>query len=242
MNKGETLTNNKPYRILLVEDEEHLSGVVALNLELEGYHVDKSEDGANAIDLIQQESFDLIVLDVMLPGMHGFEVCRRMREEKIKTPVLMISAKGNSTDRIHGLKSGADDYLPKPFDLEELLLRVAALLRRSAEISEEGDGVYNMDGLTINIQGLSIKSGEESFELSAREARVLDLLIRNADKAVSRDEILRKCWTGETEPTYRTIDNLIVGLRKKLREKDRNKQIIRSVRGVGYVFSGNLSS
>ncbi len=242
MNKGETLTNNHPYRILLVEDEEHLSGVVALNLELEGYHVVKSEDGADAFDLIQRETFDLIVLDVMLPGMHGFEVCRRMREEKIKTPVLMISAKGNSTDRIHGLKSGADDYLPKPFDLEELLLRVAALLRRSAEISEESDGVYKMDGLTINIRGLSIKSEEESFELSSREAKVLDLLIRNAEKAVSRDEIIRKCWSGETEPTYRTIDNLIVGLRKKLLEKDRNDQTIRSVRGVGYVFSGNLSS
>jgi two-component system alkaline phosphatase synthesis response regulator PhoP len=228
------------YRILLVEDEESLVSALTLNLELEGYHVVPARDGHAALDKFRNQHFDLAILDVMIPLMDGFAVCQTVRLEGNTTPILFLSAKGSGKDRVEGLKIGGDDYLTKPFDLEELLLRVRKLIKRHdgahslAELNEYtfGDGNY-VHFLHFTIRD---RSGHET-EISKKEIMLLKLLIQRKGEVVSREEILEKIWGYDVFPSTRTIDNYILAFRKYFEADSRNPKHFHSVRGVGYRFT-----
>lgn len=219
-------------KILLVEDEESLINVLSLNLEIENYQVEIANSGNKALELFD-DSFSLVILDVMLPGISGFDVCREIRK-KSKTPILIISAKGTSNDRVNGLKLGADDYLVKPFNLEELLLRVNILIDRQKQSFEPDTFVFGNN--EINFKTYQAKASGENINLSKREIELLKLLISKKNEVVSRDLILDQIWGTENFPTSRTIDNYILNLRKYFEKDSRNPQYFKSLRGVGYKF------
>jgi len=228
------------YRILIVEDEESLVTALTLNLELEGYHVVAARNGHTALDKFRNQHFDLAILDVMLPLMDGFSVCQTIRLEGNTTPVLFLSAKGAGKDRVEGLKIGGDDYLTKPFDLEELMLRVSKLIKRHegshslADIHEYSFGKNNY----INFLNFTIRdiTGAETV-ISKKEIMLLKLLIQRKGEVVSREEILEKVWGYDVFPSTRTIDNYILAFRKYFESDSRNPQHFHSVRGVGYRFT-----
>jgi two-component system alkaline phosphatase synthesis response regulator PhoP len=227
-------------RILVVEDEEHLRKVISMNLDMEGYDVITAVNGAQALDKFRSGRFDLAVLDVMLPEVDGFTVCKTIRLEGNDTPVLFLTAKNTGADRVEGLKIGGDDYLAKPFNLEELLLRVQKLIIRHAKSlpSKATLDEYSFAGMHINFKSYLIKdkSGLER-EISKREVMLLKLLIQQKDKVVSREEILETVWGYNVFPSTRTIDNYILAFRKYFEEDPRNPKYFHSVRGVGYKFS-----
>ncbi|RYF91608.1 MAG: response regulator transcription factor [Chitinophagaceae bacterium] len=231
----------KVYSILLVEDEENLQEALKLNLELEGYEVTSSYDGEHALRCFQQEHFDLIILDVMLPELDGISVCETIRLTNNEVPILILSAKNSSADRVLGLKKGADDYLTKPFNLEELLLRVTKLIRKSEQMSVKKNlpDVFEFGKNRIDFRGLicSNKKGER-ITLSKREAMLLKLLIENKNEVVTREKILQAVWGYNVYPTTRTIDNFILSFRKYFEDDSRNPIYFHSVRGVGYKFTG----
>mgnify|MGYP003888779241 CR=1 FL=1 len=220
-------------KILLVEDEESLINVLTLNLEMEGYQVMVATDGRLALNSFD-DSFDLVVLDVMIPEINGFDVCKRIREIS-SVPILITSAKGTSMDRITGLKLGADDYLVKPFNLEELLLRIGILISRSEEKEPEMDE-FEFDGNRINFKTYEISAKGLTSTISKREMELLKLLVQKKNEVVSRDEILDKIWGTDNFPTPRTIDNYILNFRKYFEEDSRNPLYFKSLRGVGYKF------
>jgi two-component system, OmpR family, alkaline phosphatase synthesis response regulator PhoP len=223
-------------KILLVEDETGLREMIALNLELEGFHVDTVGDGLTAAQLTPTlNHYALIILDVMLPHVSGFDLCREFRKHT-QTPILFLSAKGTTTDRIAGLKLGANDYLPKPFDLEELLLRVSVLAGKSGvEESTESlqIGNHEVDFMTFDVR----REGEVIATLSKREIELLQLFRAHAGKVVSRNMILDEIWGVEQFPTSRTIDNYILNLRKLFEVDPKNPVYFHSIRGVGYKFT-----
>jgi two-component system alkaline phosphatase synthesis response regulator PhoP len=220
-------------KVLLVEDEESLINVLTLNLEMENYEVVVAKNGVEALNSID-DSFHLVILDVMLPEMNGFDVCAKIRQTS-KIPILMISAKGTSNDRITGLKSGADDYLVKPFNLEELLLRVGILIDRTRtdeELESFSFGDNHINFLTYEVENLR----NEQFTLSKREVALLRLLISRKNEVVSRDTILDEVWGKDKFPTSRTIDNYIVNFRKYFEEEPGKPLYFKNLRGVGYKF------
>lgn len=219
-------------KILLVEDEESLVNVLTLNLELEGYTVDTVGNGAAALEQFN-DSYDLIILDVMLPEVNGFDVCARIRE-KSTTPILFISAKGTSMDRITGLKMGADDYLVKPFNLEELLLRIAILINRQKVPTALEEFTFGNN--VINFKTYEVQAKGEVMTLSKRELALLQLLISKKNEVISRDEILDEIWGKDKFPTSRTIDNYILNFRKYFEPQPGNPIYFKSLRGVGYKF------
>jgi len=226
--------------ILLAEDEENLHEALKLNLELEGYEVTSAFDGSTALQKIQSEYFDLVVLDIMLPEVDGIHVTETIRIQNNEVPILILSAKNTSADRVLGLKKGADDYLTKPFNLEELLLRVQKLIEKNKKMSEKdttGD-LYNFGRNSINFkaQEAVTKTGER-IQLSKKEAMLLKLLIENKNEVVPREKILQTVWGYNVYPTTRTIDNFILSFRKYFEEDSRNPQYFHSVRGVGYKYS-----
>lgn len=221
--------------IVLVEDESSLAEMIAMNLELEGYEVVHFNNGIEANTFFKENnSASLIILDVMLPGMGGFELCKSIRETQ-KTPILFLSAKGNTSDKIHGLKLGANDYLSKPFDLEELLLRVAILAKSDddKEIEKIRIGDFTVDFNSFEIT----KTDGEQASLSKREIALLKLFIENDGKVVSRDEILDTVWGKDQFPTSRTIDNYILNFRKIFEKDPKTPDFFHSIRGVGYKFT-----
>ena len=226
--------------ILLVEDEEHLLKTIQLNLELEDYEVTPAITGIEALKEFRKNNFDLVILDVMLPEINGFDVCEQIRKENTVLPVLFLTAKGSSSDRIQGLKLGADDYLTKPFNLEELLLRVQILLKRTKnpvaekpiEFCTFGDNEINF--ITYEIKGVS---GQKT-EITKREIALLKLLIERESKVVSREEILDTVWGTDVFPSSRTIDNYILAFRKYFEKNQREPKHFHSIRGVGYKFTG----
>jgi two-component system alkaline phosphatase synthesis response regulator PhoP len=226
--------------ILLVEDEENLHEALKLNLELEGYEVTSAFDGADALKKVDAEYFDLIILDVMLPEMDGISVTETVRVQNNDVPILMLSARNNSSDRVLGLKKGADDYLTKPFNLEELLLRVQKLIEKNKKMQEKdsiGDSyVFGSNSIDFKAQEAVIKTGER-IQLSKKEAMLLKLLIENKNEVVPREKILQTVWGYNVYPTTRTIDNFILNFRKYFEEDSRNPQYFHSVRGVGYKYS-----
>jgi two-component system alkaline phosphatase synthesis response regulator PhoP len=227
-------------RILLVEDEQSLSKVVALNLRLEGFNVVTVFNGSEAISMKNEiNDFDLVILDVMLPEVSGWDICTAYKSIS-DTPILFISAKGSSSDKIKGLKLGADDYLAKPFDLEELLLRVQVLILRHAEKTHPStkNKLFNVGEFEVNTITFEVyKSGEYLEELSKREIELLKLFDEHQGEVVSRDFILDELWGKENFPTTRTIDNYILSFRKLFEEDPKNPKYFHSIRGVGYKFT-----
>ena len=231
---------NKKLSILLVEDEENLHEALKLNLELEGYDVTSAKDGGAALNAVQSEYFDLIILDVMLPEMDGISVTETVRLSNNEVPILILSAKNSSADSVLGLKKGADDYLAKPFNLEELLLRVHKLIDKNKKLQDKSTigNTYSFDSNTIDFkaQEATTKSGEK-IQLSKKETMLLKLLIENKNEVVPREKILQAVWGYNVYPTTRTIDNFILNFRKYFEEDSRNPRYFHSVRGVGYKYS-----
>lgn len=228
------------YRILLVEDEESLASALQLNLELEGYEVLHVADGVDALQIIRSQAFDLILLDVMIPRLDGFALCQTIRLEGITTPVLFLSAKGSGKDRVEGLRLGGDDYLTKPFDLEELLLRVAKLIRRKEEprMTLADRDEYIFGGGKIHFRNFTILDRDgKAHTLSRKEIMMLNLLTQRPGEVVSREEILEKVWGYDVFPSTRTIDNFILAFRKYFEPDSRHPRYFHSVRGVGYRFT-----
>jgi two-component system alkaline phosphatase synthesis response regulator PhoP len=230
----------EPKKILLVEDEEHLLKTILLNLELENYHVTTATDGIEALKKFRSASFDLIILDVMLPELNGFDVCEEMRKENSQVPVLFLTAKGTSEDKVRGLKLGADDYLTKPFNLEELLLRIQILIKRYSIPSQPAKSLekYTFRGNEINFITYEIKgvNGLQT-EITKREIALLRLLIERKGEVISREEILDAVWGTEAFPSSRTIDNYIVSFRKYFEKNQKEPRHFHSIRGVGYKFT-----
>ena len=224
-------------RVLLVEDEESLRKVVRLNLEIENYEVIEASDGLIAKKKLEEEYFDIIILDLMLPFLNGMDILDFLSINNNETPVIITSAKDTSTDRIQGLKSGADDYLTKPFEIEELLIRMQKLLiRSSAQVQEIELSNYEFGNNTVNFETHIASHNGESFSLSQKEIQLLKLLIHKQNKVVSRNDILKAVWGYEVFPSTRTIDNFISSLRKNFEEDPKNPRYFKSVRGVGYKF------
>jgi two-component system, OmpR family, alkaline phosphatase synthesis response regulator PhoP len=233
------LNQSKP-SILLVEDEENLHEALKMNLELEGYQVTSAFDGVNAMKAVNNEYFDLIILDVMIPEIDGFGVTQNIRLTNTEVPILILSAKSSSEDRVLGLKKGADDYLTKPFNLEELLLRVQKLIRKNKQIQDKstvGDQ-YSFGGHTIDFKAqAAVTASGEKIELSKKEIMLLKLLIENKNEVVPREKILQSVWGYNVYPTTRTIDNFILNFRKYFEEDSRHPKYFHSVRGVGYKYA-----
>jgi two-component system alkaline phosphatase synthesis response regulator PhoP len=230
----------KKTSILLVEDEDNLHEALKLNLELEGYNVTSAYDGVAALNAIEGEYFDLIILDVMLPEMDGINVLETIRIGNNEVPILILSAKNSSADRILGLKKGADDYLTKPFNLEELLLRVRKLIDKNKKLQDKSavGNSYTFGDNIIDFKAQEATTRSNSkIQLSKKETMLLKLLIENKNEVVPREKILQAVWGYNVYPTTRTIDNFILNFRKYFEEDSRNPKYFHSVRGVGYKYS-----
>jgi two-component system alkaline phosphatase synthesis response regulator PhoP len=231
--------NKSKASILLVEDEENLLDALKLNLELEGYEVTTATTGPVALKKVEEEYFDLILLDVMLPELDGFDVCQTIRLKNVETPILMLSARSGSADRVAGLKRGADDYLTKPFNLEELLLRVEKLIEKNRKLLDKSSvgEQFSFGKNLIDFKAQTATNAKgELISLSKKEIMLLKLMIEYRNEVVSREKILQSVWGYQVFPTTRTIDNFILNFRKYFEEDPREPQHFHSVRGVGYKF------
>lgn len=225
------------YRILLAEDEPSLNETIRLNLELEGYKVTSVTDGKSALKSFKSERFNLVILDVMMPEMDGFTVCESIRLENNSVPILFLTAKNTGADRVQGLKLGADDYLSKPFNLEELLLRVQNLLKRSTNAIVSIPSKITIGGKSVDFISQEITSTDgKKTPLTKKEFMLLKLLVERKNEVVSREHILETVWGYDIYPSTRTIDNFIVSFRKYFEVDPANPEYFVSVRGVGYKF------
>ncbi len=226
--------------ILLVEDEENLHEALKLNLELEGYGITSAYTGSQALKAIQNEYFDLVIMDIMLPEVDGISVTENIRVQHLDVPVLILSAKNTGADRVLGLKKGADDYMTKPFNLEELILRVNKLIQKNKKLQTKeliGD-TYEFANNKIDFKAQeAITWNGQKTELSKKEAMLLKLLIENKGEVVTREKILQVVWGYNVYPTTRTIDNFILSFRKYFEPDSRNPVHFHSVRGMGYKFT-----
>ena len=225
-------------RILLVEDEPGLVLTLTDRLELEGYTVIASSDGDEAVEKAGGEPFDLLVLDVMLPGKSGLEICRTLRENGISTPILFLTARGEISDKVIGLKLGGDDYLTKPFDMLELTARVDALMRRNSLRDKTGPGGFQFGEIEIDFRKAEVIRDGELVELSALEFKLLRYFIENRGATLSRDELLNRVWGYESMPYSRTVDVHVSGLRQKIEENPSRHQYLVTVHRLGYKFVG----
>lgn len=235
-----------PHSVLIVEDEKHLAAGLCYNLNAEGFEVESVGTGEEALSLLNDASkgFDVVVLDVMLPGMDGFSLASRLRAQGQFVPILMLTARGQAQDVLRGFEAGADDYLPKPFDLAVLLARINALLRRREWIyrdrdrASQNDGakVFEFSGKTIDFAALELRSGEQTVHLTLMEAELLRYLINHEGKIVSRSLILEDVWGLREDTDTRAIDNFIVRLRKYIEDEPSRPRHLLTVRGVGYKF------
>lgn len=227
--------------ILLVEDEENLHDALRLNLELEGYEITSAYNGSEALKAVKDEYFHLIIMDVMLPQMDGVTVIETIRIQNNEVPILILSAKNTSADRVLGLKKGADDYMVKPFNLEELLLRVDKLILKNRKLNDRetvGDTAeFGNNKIDFKAQAATTWN-HENIELSKKEVMLLKLLIENRNEVVTREKILQSVWGYNVFPTTRTIDNFILNFRKYFEKDSRNPIFFHSVRGVGYKYTG----
>jgi DNA-binding response OmpR family regulator len=233
-------------RILLVEDEEHLAAGIRFNLELDGYEVETIADGLRAVERLAPSpegsggdpgpTIDLVVLDVMLPGLDGFQIVERMRAAGNYTPVLMLTAKGLPEDVVQGLEAGADDYLPKPFDLAVLLARVRGLIRRRdwARAPAEGAALVGVGGVEVDFANFELRKEGGAVRLTLLEAMLLKLLVERRGQVVTKAEILERVWNLNPDTETRAVDNFVMRLRRHLEEDARNPRLLQTVRGVGY--------
>jgi two-component system alkaline phosphatase synthesis response regulator PhoP len=231
----------QPRRLLLVEDEPGLVMTLTDRLIAEGYVVESELDAVNGLARASAESFDAILLDVMLPGGNGFDVCRTLRQRGIQTPILMLTARGQVVDRVVGLKLGADDYLVKPFEMAELLARIEALIRRTAAQAAAagvtGD-TFQFGEVGIDFRKAEVTKAGEVLDLSAREFKLLKYFVEHRGAALSRDELLNEVWGYNAMPSTRTVDVHVAWLRQKVEDNPRHPQYILTVHGLGYKFVG----
>ena len=230
----------KESKILLVEDEETLAVGLEFNLVEEGYLVEWAKDGREAVSLFESDNFDMIILDIMLPYIDGFEIAKIVRKANPQMPILMLTARTSKGDMVKGLELGADDYITKPFHLKELLLRVKGMLKRKAWYQKEtsNEPVYSFGRNKINFENLKCKCGNKELKLTPHEAMVLKYMINNKGKIVSRKELLEKVWHLNPDIETRTVDIFISRLRNYFEEDPSSPIYIKSVRGAGYVFEG----
>jgi DNA-binding response OmpR family regulator len=224
-------------KILIVEDEESILIPLEDNLRLEGYEVSSAKDGLQGLSMARERSYDLIVLDIMLPKMNGFEVCRQLRQSRITTPILVLTAKSQEIDKVLGLELGADDYVTKPFSPRELLARVKALIRRATQPQQEID-LYTFGDVEVDFIKYEAKKNGKPIYLTALEFALLHFLIKHRNEVMSRDAILDEVWGENVFIAPRTVDKHISQLRKKVEGDPENPRHIIGVRGVGYKFTG----
>lgn len=227
-------------RVLLAEDEKSLRDGIKLNLELEGYEVEEATNGAEALAKFEGQRFNLVILDVMMPEVNGLEVCEKIRLTDSETPILFLTAKDTGKDKVDGLKLGADDYLTKPFNLEELLLRTKVLVKHSLKgTAEESQlSTYSFGANQVNFSTYEAQNFEnKSINLTKKETALLKLLVERKDQAVSRQQILQYVWGYDVFPSTRTIDNFILSFRKYFEKDAKRPEYFHSIRGVGYKFT-----
>lgn len=225
-------------RILLVEDEPGLLLTLSDRLRNEGYTVETAHDGEAGYQRAAHETFDLLILDVMLPRRNGFDLLRDLRQQGVQTPAIMLTARGQIFDKVLGLKLGADDYLTKPFEMAELLARLEAVLRRVPATAAAQAGIYQFGDIRIDFRRAEVTRGDEKIELSAREFQLLRYFIEHREATLSRDELLNEVWGYDSLPTTRTVDVHVAWLRQKLEPNPRHPQFILTVHGLGYKFVG----
>jgi DNA-binding response OmpR family regulator len=223
-------------RILIVEDEQHLADGLRFNLEADGYEVQTCDNGEEALSRLAGTAYDLLILDVMLPGIDGFEVARRLRERGDFIPMLMLTARGRPEDVIHGFEAGADDYLPKPFELAVLSARVRGLLRRRDWQAAAPRTTFNIDGRTIDFDNLELRTPKQTIPLTQMEANLLRYLVEREGRNVPRKVLLEEVWGVHEDTDTRAIDNFIVRLRRYLEDDPSTPKHLLTVRGVGYRF------
>jgi len=221
-------------KILIVEDELNMMQGLKDNLEFEGYDVDTALDGRSGLEKIRNNRYDMVLLDVMLPELSGFDVCKTVRKEGINTPVILLTAKGEEIDKVLGLEFGADDYITKPFSLRELLARIKAILRRS--VKEEGiDPEFISFGkLKVNFKNYQAIDGSGEIRMTHKEFELLHYMYKNAGKTIHRNDIISTVWSIDQDITTRTVDNFILKLRHKIEADPNNPKVVLTVHGIGY--------
>lgn len=220
--------------ILIIEDEPAMQLGLKDNLELEDYQVDIASDGESGLAKIKSNSHDLVLLDVMLPKISGFDVCKSARAAGISTPIILLTARGEEIDKILGLELGADDYITKPFSVRELLARVKAILRRSQNSAYNDKSAATLGKLKIDFNAFRAMAGETEIKLSHKEFEILAYLYQNKNQVVSRYDLLEKVWGYDEQPTTRTVDNFIARLRQKVEDNPNQPKVILTVHGTGY--------
>ena len=223
-------------KILIVEDEPNIRMGLVDNLQFEGYEVEIAEDGEVGLKMILEGNYDLIILDVMMPKLSGFDICRTVRGKNIDTPIILLTAKGEEIDKVLGLELGADDYITKPFSLRELLARIKAILRRSNTSPQPQMTGYEVaiGKLSVNFNTYSAKIDGKNTKMSHKEFEILKFLLAHKNETVSRNELLEKIWGYEEQPTTRTVDNFILKLRQKIEQNPNHPTIILTAHGIGY--------
>jgi DNA-binding response OmpR family regulator len=222
-------------KILVVDDEQNMRTGLKDNLEFEGYDVETANDGEQGLKKILENSYNLIILDVMMPKKSGFDVCKEVRKAGITTPVILLTAKGEEIDKVVGLELGADDYVTKPFSLRELLARVKAILRRGENIvMNDADREVNIGRLEINFNGYKATAKNKDVAMSHKEFEILHHLWKHRNSTVSREDLLIEIWGYDETPTTRTVDNFILKLRQKVEVDSNHPQVILTVHGIGY--------
>lgn len=225
------------HKVLIVEDEPNMRLGLQDNLEFEDYEVDSAEDGEEGLTKILENKYDLILLDVMMPKMSGFEVCKTVRKKGIATPIILLTAKGEEIDKVRGLELGADDYITKPFSLRELLARVKAVLRRgtgSGENNQDKNLPVKIGLMSVNFHSYNATVKSKAVSMSHKEFEILQFLWEHRNQTVSRDDLLTNIWGYDESPTTRTVDNFIVKLRQKTEKDPDHPQVIITVHGIGY--------
>ena len=223
-------------KILIVEDELNMVNGLKDNLEFEGYEADTAPDGNSGLQKILQNRYDLILLDIMLPEISGFDICKAARREGVSTPIIFLTAKGEEIDKVLGLEFGADDYITKPFSLRELLARVKAILRRAPTgKNENGESDFiSIGNIKVDFKNYIALSGTDEIRMSHKEFEVLHYMYKNAGKPIHRDDLISRVWSIDYDINTRTVDNFILKLRQKIEPDPNNPKVILTVHGVGY--------
>jgi two-component system, OmpR family, alkaline phosphatase synthesis response regulator PhoP len=225
-------------RVLVIEDEAGLRLTLSDRLVSEGYAVETADDGAVGLERATREPYDLIVLDVMLPRMNGFDVCREVRQRGVTTPILMLTARGQVVDKVVGLKLGADDYLTKPFETIELMARLEALLRRRPSGAQPYGDTYRFGDVVVDFRSAEVTRGGQPIDLSAREFKLLRHFIEHRGATLSRESLLADVWGYDETPLTRTVDVHVAGLRQKIESNPKSPEYILTIHGLGYKFAG----
>ena len=222
-------------KILIIEDDTAILKGLIENLQQEHYKVLSAEDGEKGYQMVKKENPDLIILDVMLPSKNGFEICQDLRKEKVATPIIMLTGKGEETDKVLGLELGADDYVTKPFSVRELLARVKAVLRRKFE-AEHDISEYSFGDVYLDFKKMEAMKGKKKLDMSAKEFEIMKFFIKREGQVISRNTLLDEVWGYDVYPTTRTVDNYILSLRKKIEDKASRPKHLLTVHTAGYKF------